>query len=123
MLISRKLKFLLITKFNLKIKSIMYIKVQISDEVYKALVASGKRKRGSIALVGPKEGNFNSFSSGKVRTKPRKFVKLPHGVASVDEDYVRLHLNINRQETDIEPAEAIRCESEDASEFIFNNRL
>ena len=86
----------------------MYIKVQISDEVYKALVASGKRKRGS---------------SGKVRTKPRKFVKLPHGVASVDEDYVRLHLNINRQETDIEPAEAIRCESEDASEFIFNNRL
>lgn len=48
----------------------MYIKVQISDEVYKALVASGKRKRGSIALVGPKEGNFNAFSSGKVRTKP-----------------------------------------------------
>ena len=92
----------------------MYIKVQISDEVYKALVASGKRKRGSIALVGPKEGNFNAFSSGKVRTKPRKFVKLPHGVASVDEDYVRLH---------IEPAEAIRCESQDASEFIFNNRL
>ena len=101
----------------------MYIKVQISDEVYKALVASGKRKRGSIALVGPKEGNFNAFSSGKVRTKPRKFVKLPHGVASVDEDYVRLHLNLHRQETDIEPAEAIRCEREDASEFIFNNRL
>lgn len=101
----------------------MYIKVQISDEVYKALVVSGKRKRGSIALVGPKEGNFNAFSSCKVRTKPRKFIKLPHGVASIDEDYVRLHLNINRQETDIEPADAICNESEDASQFIFNNRL
>ena len=101
----------------------MYIKVQISDEVYKALVASGIRKRGSIALVGPKEGNFNAFSSGKVRTKPRKFIKLPHGVASIDEDHVRLHLNINRQETDIKPADVICYESEDASQFIFNNCL
>ena len=40
----------------------MYIKVQISDEVYKALVASGKRKRGSIALVGPKEGKIGRAS-------------------------------------------------------------
>lgn len=43
----------------------MYIKVQISDEVYKALVASGKRKRGSIALVGPKEAT--SMPSPAVR--------------------------------------------------------
>ena len=39
----------------------MNIKIQISDELYKKLVASGKRIRGSIALVSPKEGNFSAY--------------------------------------------------------------
>lgn len=47
----------------------MYIKVQISDALYKALVTSGKRKRGSIALVSPKEGNFNAFASNSEKRK------------------------------------------------------
>ena len=63
----------------------MYIKVQISDALYKALVTSGKRKRGSIALVSPKEGNFNAFASNCDKRKQRKFIRLPHGCASVGE--------------------------------------
>ena len=54
----------------------MYIKIQISDAVYKALVASGKRKRGSIALISPKEGNFNAFSNNSEKRKQRKFIRL-----------------------------------------------
>ena len=81
----------------------MYIKVQISDELYKALVAGGKRKRGSIALVSPKE---------------RKFIKLPHGRASVGSKDVRLHLCIDRKECDVMPASVIVSESAKASVFV-----
>lgn len=45
----------------------MNIQVQISDEVYKSLVAGGNRVKGTIALVSPNEGNFNAWrtSNGK----------------------------------------------------------
>lgn len=99
----------------------MYIKIQISDAVYKALVASGKRKRGSIALISPKEGNFNAFSNSSEKRKQRKFIRLAHGCASVGEEDVRMHLCISRRETDVVPARVIGEESEIAGEFVTKN--
>ena len=96
----------------------MYIKIQISDELYKTLMSSGKRKRGSIALVSPKEGNFNAFVTHDEQRKVKQFIKLPHGKASIDEEHVRLHLCINRQEYDVEPGNAIYNEGMQASDFV-----
>ena len=39
----------------------MYIKIQISDALYQALLTQGKRKKGSIALVSPKEVGCSKF--------------------------------------------------------------
>ena len=39
---------------------IMNINLQISDSVYKALLAGGNRIQGSIGLVSTTEGNFNA---------------------------------------------------------------
>ena len=39
---------------------IMTIKIQLADNVYKALLAGGNRIQGSIGLVSPTEGNFNA---------------------------------------------------------------
>lgn len=99
----------------------MDIKVQISDALYKDLVTSGKRKRGSIALVSPKEGNFNAFASNSDKRKQRKFIRLPHGCASVGDDNVRLNLCISRGETDVMPAKVICEESVKAGEFVGKN--
>ena len=73
----------------------MYIKIQISDALYQALLTQGKRKKGSIALVSPKEGNFNAFASNSETRKQRKFIRLAHGSASVGDEDVRMHLRIS----------------------------
>ncbi len=44
----------------------MNIELQISDEVYKNLLSKGSRVSGTIALVSPKEGNFNAWKSHQV---------------------------------------------------------
>lgn len=97
----------------------MDIKIQISDELYRTLVVSGKRMRGSIALVSPNEGNFNAFASHADQRKVKQFIKLPHGRASIDEEHVRVHLCINRQECDVKPAYVIYEEGEQAGDFVF----
>lgn len=96
----------------------MNIQVQISDEVYKTLVASGNRMKGTIALVSPNEGNFNAWKTHKHEHEIRQFIKLPHGRASVGMENVRLHLCIDREETDVMPAAVIVSESAKASAFV-----
>lgn len=96
----------------------MNIKIQISDELYKKLVASGKRIRGSIALVSPKEGNFSAYATQMGVRKVRKFIKLPHGRASVSEENVRLTLCVERMEQHVAPAAVIIDESAQASVFV-----
>ena len=97
----------------------MYIKIQISDALYQALLTQGKRKKGSIALVNPKEGNFNAFASNSETRKQRKFIRLAHGSASVGD--VRMHLRISRREAEVMPAQVICKESEIAGEFVTKN--
>lgn len=96
----------------------MNIKVQIADEVYKSLVAGGNRVKGTIALVSPNEGNFNAWKTHKQEREIRRFIKLPHGRASVGVENVRLHLCIDREETDVMPAAVIVSESAQASVFV-----
>lgn len=99
----------------------MNIKLQISDEVYKNLLAGSSRVRGSIALVNPKEGNFNAWRSHVDKREERKYIKLPHGRASISEENVRLTLRVDRDESGVTPDFVIVSESAKASDFLVNN--
>ena len=84
----------------------MTINLQISDTVYRRLLAGHGRIQGTIGLVSPTEGNFNEH----VRQAPApgtKYIKLRHGRASVGGERVRLV-----------PSDAITDESRQASDFV-----
>ena len=99
---------------------IMNINLQISDSVYKALLAGSNRIQGSIGLVSPTEGNFNAHRKSTDKRMTR-FIKLAHGRASVTEERVSLTLRIDRKETDIVPCEVIDVEAQEASDFVYAN--
>lgn len=96
----------------------MEVKIQISDAVYATLLNGSTRIKGSIALVSPKEGNFNAYRKHtSPETRTNKYMKLPHGKVSMNDDRVRLCLNIAYTEQVI-PARVIEAESNMASSFI-----
>ena len=99
----------------------MIIRLQISDSVYKTLVASGNRIKGSIGLVNPEEGNFNAHRRADYMRPETKYIKLAHGRASITEERVNLTLRIDRREADVVPYEVIDAESCQASDFVYNN--
>ena len=94
----------------------MEVKIQISDEVYAKMLNGSTRVRGSIALVNPKEGNFNAHRKSPV-TSARKFMKLPHGRVSMNDTDVSMYLKIAYTER-LSPARTIEAESSMASSFI-----
>ena len=95
----------------------MNVRIQISDETYKALMNGNGRLEGSLGLVSPTEGNFNAYRRSASRPG-NKYIKLPHGRASVGDNHVRLTLRIALDEADIVPADAIMDESRQASDFV-----
>ena len=95
----------------------MYITLQISDATYASLLNGSKRIQGSLALVNPNEGNFNEHQRSWKPKPGTQFMRLPHGKISVNNDHVRMHLCISRNEM-IVPAQAILGESIDASNFV-----
>ena len=99
----------------------MDIKLQISDSVYKALLAGGNRIQGSIGLVSPTEGNFNAHRRSLGEHPDTRYIKLAHGRGSVSEGRVSLTLRIDRSETDVVPYEVIDTESCQASDFVYAN--
>lgn len=99
----------------------MNIKLQISDSVYKNLLAGGNRIQGSIGLVSPTEGNFNEHRRQTYMCPDTKFVKLAHGRASVSDERVSLTLRIDRRETDVVPHQVIEHESQVACDFVYAN--
>lgn len=101
----------------LKIDTTMNVKIQLSDEAYKTLVNGNGRLEGSLGLVSPTEGNFNAYRRSASRPG-NKYIKLPHGRASVGDSHVRLTLRIALDEADIVPADAIMDESRQASDFV-----
>ena len=95
----------------------MNVKIQISDEAYKALMNGNGRLEGSLGFVIPTEGNFNAYRRNA--SKPgNKYIKLPHGRASVGDSHVRLTLRIALDEADITPADVLIDESRQASDFV-----
>ena len=84
---------------------------------YKTLVNGNGRLEGSLGLVSPTEGNFNAYRRSASRPG-NKYIKLPHGRASVGDNHVRLTLRIALDEADIVPADAIMDESRQASDFV-----
>ena len=95
----------------------MTIKLQLSDAYYQRLIKTGSRIQGTIGLISPKEGNFNEHNKN-VCMPSGKFIRLPHGRASVNEKKIRLSLSIDVNETNIIPADAILDESRQASDFV-----
>ena len=99
----------------------MTIKIQLPDNVYKTLVASGNRIKGTIGLVNPKEGNFNAWRRSDYVRPETKFIKLAHGRVSVTDERVSLTLRIDRREEDVVPYEVIDSEACQASDFVYAN--
>ena len=95
----------------------MTIKLQLPDAVYASLLKGNARVQGTIALVSPREGNFNVHSR-KRNPSAREYRKLPHGRVSMNEESVRLTLNINLDEAHVCPADIIIYESATASNFV-----
>ena len=94
----------------------MNVMIQINDVDYASLLNGSSRIQGSIGLVSPTEGNFNAHL--RTRSKPgTQYKRLPHGKVSVNEDNVRMHLLISRDEM-IDAPQAILGESIDASNFV-----
>ena len=94
----------------------MYIKVQINDATYASLLNGTSRIQGSIGLVNPTEGNFNAHR--RYRPKPgTQYMRLPHGRVSVNDEKIRMHLCIARDEW-VDVPQAILDESEEASDFV-----
>jgi len=95
----------------------MIIQLQISDVVYASLLKDNTRVQGTIALVNPNEGNFHAHQR-HTQSVPRKYIKLPHGRASINNDSVRLSLNIGLDEANVHPGITILDESMKASDFV-----
>ena len=94
----------------------MFIKVQINDATYASLLNGTSRIQGSIGLVNPTEGNFNAHR--RYRPKPgTQYMRLPHGRVSVNDEKIRIHLCIARDEW-VDVPQAILDESEEASDFV-----
>ena len=83
----------------------MEIKLYISDADYASLLNGTRRLRGSIGLLSPTEGTFNLHA--KTGKAVRDYRKLPHGRVSMNEQSVRLTLNINLDEAHVCPADII----------------
>ena len=96
----------------------MEIKLQLPDAVYASLMKGNTRVEGSIALVSPREGNFNAYNRNRGKTSRREYRKLPHGRVSMNDESVRLTLNINLDERGIRPSDVIIYESAVASNFV-----
>ena len=95
----------------------MIVQIQISDSVYTQLLNGNKRIQGTLALANPTEGNFNEHRR-EWRPKPgTRYMRLPHGRVTVNDEQVRMNLHIRRDES-IVPARAIEAESGIASGFV-----
>ena len=94
----------------------MEIKLQLSDAVYASLLKGNTRVQGSIALVSPREGNFNVHNR-KRNPSAREYRKLPHGRVSMSSENLRLTLSVDFDEHGIHPAQVLIDESITASQY------
>ena len=95
----------------------MTIKLQLPDAVYASLLKGNARVQGTIALVSPREGNFDVHNRTRNHPK-REYRKLPHGRVSMSSENLRLTLSVDFDEHGIHPAQVLIDESATASNFV-----
>lgn len=101
---------------NLTLFKAMTIKLQLPDAVYASLLKGNARVQGTIALVSPREGNFNVHN--RKREHPaREYRKLPHGRVSMSSENLRLTLSVDFDEHGMHPAQVLIDESIIASQY------
>lgn len=96
----------------------MNITLQLPDTAYQRLLAHGGRIQGSIGLVNEHEGNFNEHRRRTTAADRPRYIRLPHGRASVQGNTVRLNLCVSLDEARIVPAQALEDESRQAAGFV-----
>lgn len=94
----------------------MTIKIQIADKAYQQMVAGGKRLRGTIGLVNPKEGNFNAWATDTGK-KDDVVYKLTHGRVRINSVRTLVSMRFDTKEECIDVPKAIQMEAQKASEF------
>ena len=97
----------------------MEVRIQIADEVYRRMLVSENRVKGSIGLVSPTEGNFNAWKVWTPESSESKMIRLRHGKAYVDSRRTRLMLSIDHTE-EVRPYDVIDQESQQASDFVYD---
>ena len=97
----------------------MEVRIQIADEVYRRMLVSENRVKGSIGLVSPTEGNFNAWKVWTPESSESKTIRLRHGKAYVDSRRTRLMLSIDHTE-EVRPYDVIDQESQQASDFVYD---
>ena len=95
----------------------MIINVHISEEAYIRMLETGRRLEGSLGIVGKHEGTFTAYVRRGNRERS-KYIRLPHGRASVSDKKVKLTMSIDLDEADIIPSLTLMNESRVASDFV-----
>ena len=99
----------------------MRIKLVISDDDYRRILATPKRVRGTICQNSPEEFCFRAYSeSNESEQLPKRQFKTKHSTTTVNSKRIRLYMSIPREET-TDPSEIIYDEVDDAASFVEQN--
>ena len=117
----------------------MRIKLVISDDDYRRILATPKRVRGTICQNSPEEFCFRAYSeSNESEQLPKRQFKTKHSTTTVNSKRIRLYMSIPRETTTVnskrirlymsipreettDPAEIIYDEVDDAASFVEQN--
>ena len=96
----------------------MKIRLIISDDDYRRILATNKRIRGTISQNSPEEFSFRAYSEpNEAERLPQRQFKTKHSTTTVNSKRIRLYMSIPREET-TDPAEIIYDEVDDAASFV-----
>ena len=101
----------------------MEIRLQLSDNVYQQLVASGKRIQGSLGLVSPTEGNFNAHVRHTAMDEDDMTHKMAHGRIRISNRRTSVRLWFDHEQELIDVPLAIEREAREASGFAYDVEL
>jgi hypothetical protein len=99
----------------------MNIRLIISDDDYRRILATQKRVRGTICQNSPEEFCFRAYSeTPEAERLPKRQFKTRHSTTTVNSKRIRLYMNIPRDEA-TDPTEIIYDEVDDAASFVEQN--
>ena len=93
--------------------------MQLSDNVYQQLVASGKRIQGSLGLVSPTDGNFNAHVRHTAMDDDDMTHKMAHGRIRISNRRTSVRLWFDHEQELIDVPMAIEREGREASGFAY----